>query len=215
MDYISYLKSSFKLYMFDKEEAKKLASKEVSIFIGSLIFVILTTLIIAFYTLPEVIVPTGDLVLEDFNIAPFLLIAAPFIALFSLMFTFISILWSHLWIKVFGGDKNYKKTIEIFLISYVPFLLIYTVISVFDAILMTLANAVSPFFLAGLFFTGLITFAVTVYYLAVIAYTISITHNMELSMSVLAGFVSVFIAVLFIGILLLVPLFILGTAFYM
>ncbi|MFT4244834.1 MAG: YIP1 family protein [Candidatus Woesearchaeota archaeon] len=215
MNYKDYIKSSFRLYLFDKEEAKKLASKEVSISIGSLIFFILTAFIIAFYMLPELIAPTGDLVFEDFNIAPFLLIAAPVIALFSLMFTFISILWSHLWIKIFGGDKNYKKTIEIFLISYVPFLLIYTVISIFDAILMTFANLISPFFLAGFFISGLITLAVTIYYLAVIAHTISITHNMELSMSVLAGFVSVFIVVLFIGILLLVPLFILRTAFYM
>ena len=214
MDYRDYIKSSFNLYKFDKEEAKKLASKEVSIFTGSIIFVIFTALIIAFYSLPEVIAPTGELVFEDFNVAPLLLIAAPFIALVSLFFTFVSILWSHLWIKIFGGDKSYKKTIEIFLISYVPFLLFYVVISVFDAILMTLANAVSQFFLVGLFITGLITLAATIYYLAVIAHTISITHNIELGMSILAGFVSIFVAIILAIILVIIPLIILGIGLY-
>ncbi|MCH8519607.1 MAG: hypothetical protein LAT82_02530 [Nanoarchaeota archaeon] len=215
MDYIDYIKSSFNLWKLDKKEAQKVSDNTYPILIGSILVAITMTIVLLFTFLPEIIVPSGDLIFEGINIAPFLLLLAPVFGVLSVVFMFLSFLWSYLWIKVFGGSRDLKKTIEVFLVIQVPFLLFNIIISVIDSIILILAGLFSEFIALFAFVTVMITFAFTVYYFVVVVNTISITHNMDVIKTVLAGAVSIVVAMAIIAMLLIIPLMILGVAFFM
>lgn len=209
MDISQYIKSSLGLWKLDKNEVKKVSDKNYSILLGSLLIAITTTFTLFFVLLPELIVPSGEFVFNDRDWTVTILLLLPIIGLFSTLIAIVGILWSHLWIKIFGGQRNILKTIEVFLVIQVPLLFFNILISAIDSVILILAGLYSEFIALLTLLTGLVTFAFTIYYIIVIVNTISVTHNMSTLNTILAGFISTIVFLILLVIIVLIPVVIL------
>lgn len=205
MDISKYIKTSLNLWKLDKSEAKKVQNQNYSILLGCLIVAITTTFIVFFTLLPELVTPTGDLVFGDRDWALPLLLLSPLIGVVSIVFALLSISWSYLWIKIFGGKANFLKTVEVFLLIQVPLLFVNVFISMIDSIILIFAGLYSEFIALFTLLTGFIILPFTVFYFIVVVNTISTTHSMETLNTVLAGITSIFVLIALFVVLILIP----------
>ena len=209
MEISKYIKTSLNLWKLDKNEAKKVQNQNYSILLGCLIVAITTTFIVFFTLLPELVTPSGDFVFGDRDWTLTLLLLSPLIGVISIIFALLSISWSYLWIKIFGGKANFLKTIEVFLLIQVPLLFVNVFISIIDSIILILAGLYSEFIALFILLTGFIIFPFTAYYFVVVVYTISITHSMKTLNTVLAGITSIFVIIALFVVLIIIPIIIL------
>ena len=110
-------------------------------------------------------------------------------------------LWSQIWINIFGGDKSFSKTYELFTYIYIPSFIVSIIIFVLQTILAVFIKSETGLILATLPL-NLVSFAVGIYGIAVVVKTFSITHNMQILNVVLAGiisFITLFLILFIVG----------------
>lgn len=210
MDYIEYIKKSFNVWKLDEQEIRELNEKTYPISTGAMLAFISITITILFVFLPDILIPTENLLGEEIGVLPaFFLLLAPIFGIFGLGWVFLSFLWSYLWIKIFGGDKDFKKTSEILLVIYMPLLLLNTIISILDSFILILAGILSEMVSLITVFTSIAILILGIYYLVVVVNTISITHNMTQVKTIFAGICS-FIGIFIITLIILFTLILAG-----
>lgn len=208
MDVNEYIKSSFKLWKLDEEEALKLREEEYPIKYGFFLVLIIYLVI----TLISFLIEFSSINDIMGLFSPFALISLIIFLIFLIGFIFLSFLWSHMWIKIFGGDENLKKTVEVFLILFFPITLVSFILTTISSILeITIGEN-----LISLLISAIIYLLVGIYNLIIIVKTFSITHNLGILKSFFAGLTSMIIIYIIIAIVLVLLAFLIGiNPFYL
>ena len=114
---------------------------------------------------------------------------------FGVLFYLFILLWSHMWIKVFGGDRDLKTTVSTFITIIFPSLLITYVLSFIWGIILAVTGAFNLIY--GI--VGIISFIVGAYYIIVVVKTFGVVQNLGASRAFGTGVVSTLtLVVLFI-----------------
>lgn len=188
MDIGSYINYALRLWKFDESAAQELRDSEASSFWMSLSVIAIYGGIIGFFLILEMILNHN--LYKPMEMLGYLV--GILIGLFILvpLFYTIIILWSHMWINIFGGDRGFLKSLEIFTSVYLPAILFgILVFSYLYIVLMTIANLVTIIIAIILY---LIYMGLGIYSVFVIVKTFSITHNMGIGNAILAGVVFYF-----------------------
>lgn len=195
MDYLEYLKNSFKIFMFDEKAVKDL-KKNNDIFFGvatfSFLMLISSFISLAFET--NTFISVSDIF---FNLS--LIIISIF---FLLVFIFLSLSLFHLILKLFKAEGNIKDTISIGLSLFIlSNLLTLPFAIVNQSLLETLELDNLIVFVSIL---ALFMIAIFIWILVVSVKSFSIVHKisqLRVFLSILAYFFSWFLILLIIGFL--------------
>ena len=199
MEYLNLIKLSLNLWDYRKtdEVSKDLLKKDFTVTQGLILYLVLFSITMLILTIPLLV--SGEL-LDVIFVAGYVF-GIVLGLLLGISLIFLGALWSHLFIKLFKGDKHYLDTVKVFLVLMIPYLLfqvVYTVFTAFVEILVILGGEL--FYILNQILT-LIILVVLVYYLVICAKTYAITHNMGIQNAVLAGVSSIAAALVVMGII--------------
>lgn len=208
MDIIKYFQTALKLWIFDEKAIQEVKENEYPILIGALLIFVIGLVTSSLTILQEIItqppVEESMLAYLGFSLSYSSLVLVIPIALLSLTLYLVFFVWSHLWIKIFGGKLALKKTLEIFLLilcvnlfigilsSVLTFMIMIFIVNQFLSIILTLI-------------LGFIMFGIFVWGLVVVVNTISKVHDMDFGKTIGAGLLAVGIP---IAIIIVVTIFI-------
>lgn len=110
-------------------------------------------------------------------------------SIIMLIFSLFNFVVSHLFVKLFGGDKSLGFTISVFNFLYSGFYITLSFFSLISILFFSISSIVS-------LLMGIVFFIFNIYFLIVLISTFSITHNMSKLKVFLAGLTYMFVAII-------------------
>ena len=139
MDIGSYFNYALRLWKFDESAAQELRDSEASSFwMSFLLIAIFGAIIGSVSVVAEMFNPINDL--AGIGIALYLVGGIIGSIILVPLFYLLGMLWSQMWINIFGGDRKFLKTFEVFACIYIPsfivgFIFVFFLLnSVFDIV---------------------------------------------------------------------------------